>query len=149
MRTTVYRQLLFAEFELEVHKSAERGKPLTSKDFSVIWKNLYEKDYGDALFIDDELSLEWARIPHFYDAYYVYQYATGYSAATAIATSILEEGEAAVDRYLRFLSLGSSVDPVDALKVAGVDMTSPRPLELTCKKFKKDLDSLKSLLESE
>ncbi|HXK99166.1 MAG TPA: oligoendopeptidase F, partial [Acetomicrobium sp.] len=149
VRTTVYRQLLFAEFELEVHKSAERGKPLTSKDFSVIWKNLYEKHYSDTLFIDDELSLEWARIPHFYDAYYVYQYATGYSAATAIATSILEEGEAAVDRYLRFLSLGSSVDPVDALKVAGVDMTSPRPLELTCKKFKKDLDSLISLLESE
>jgi len=149
VRTTVYRQLLFAEFELEVHKSAEKGKPLTSRDFSAIWKNLYEKHYGDTLFIDDELSLEWARIPHFYEAFYVYQYATGYSAATAIATSILEEGKEAVDRYLRFLSLGSSVDPVDALKVAGVDMTSPRPLELTCKKFKKDLDSLKNLLESE
>ncbi len=146
VRTTVYRQLLFAEFELEVHKRIERGHPLTSEDFSAIWKSLYEKHYGDTLFIDEELPLEWARIPHFYTAYYVYQYATGYSAARAIATAILSEGKSAVDRYLRFLSLGDSMDPVDALKVAGVDMTSPRPLELTCKKFEEDLDVLMGLI---
>lgn len=146
VRTTVYRQLLFAEFELQVHERLERGIPLTNEDFSSIWRDLYERHYGDTLFIDEELPLEWARIPHFYNAYYVYQYATGYSAATAIAASILKDGKQAMDHYLKFLSLGDSMDPVDALKVAGVDMTSPQPLEMTCKKFEEDLNTLKELM---
>jgi oligoendopeptidase F len=146
VRTTVYRQLLFAEFELQVHERLERGIPLTNEDFSSIWRDLYERHYGDTLFIDEELPLEWARIPHFYNAYYVYQYATGYSAATAIAASILKDGKQAVDCYLKFLSLGDSMDPVDALKVAGVDMTSPQPLEMTCRKFEEDLNTLKELM---
>lgn len=146
VRTTVYRQLLFAEFELQVHERLERGIPLTNEDFSSIWRDLYERHYSDTLFIDEELPLEWTRIPHFYNAYYVYQYATGYSAATAIAASILKDGKQAVDCYLKFLSLGDSMDPVDALKVAGVDMTSPQPLEMTCKKFEADLNTLKELM---
>src|SRR5690606_18923338 len=123
-RATVYRQTMFAEFEHEIHQRDQNGEALTADKLISIYYDLNKKYFGDNVVVDEEIGLEWARIPHFYMNYYVYQYATGYSAATALSQKILDEGPTAVERYKDFLKAGSSLDPIDVLKKAGVDMTT-------------------------
>ncbi|UTR11115.1 oligoendopeptidase F [Evansella sp. LMS18] len=145
-RGTVFRQTMFAEFEHTIHQRAENGEPLTRDLLSEIYYDLNKKYFGDDLVIDEEIALEWARIPHFYFNFYVYQYATGYSAATALAKQIQEEGEPAVERYLEFLKAGSSDYPIEVLKKAGVDMTSPEPIKQAFAVFEETLNELETLL---
>ncbi len=146
IRTTVYRQLMFAEFELITHETLENGGSLTSDDLNNIWFDLNKKYFGPKMVVDEEIQIEWARIPHFYSDFYVYQYATGYAAASAFAKSILENGEVAVEKYKGFLKAGGSLYPIDTLKNAGVDMTTPKPLEATIERFDELLDMLENLI---
>lgn len=142
IRTTVFRQMMFAEFEKITHESIEEGKPLTSKDLCGIWHELNVKYFGPDMIVDNEIDMEWARIPHFYTDFYVYQYATGYAAANSFATSILKDGESAVEKYKGFLKSGGSDYPIEILRKAGVDMTTAKPLEDTIKRFNELLDML-------
>jgi oligoendopeptidase F len=134
-RTTLFRQTMFAEFEDQVHRTVEEGGSLTAESMSELYDSLNTKYFGPALTHDDLIQYEWARIPHFYRDFYVYQYATGYSAANAIAGKILTEGAPARDAYLKFLASGSSDYPVELLKIAGVDMSSEEPVELALTTF--------------
>lgn len=127
-RSTLYRQTMFAEFELKVNEMTRAGEGVTAEALCAIYKNLNEEYFGPDMAVDDEIALEWARIPHFYYNYYVYQYATGYAAAIALSRRILNEGGPAVKDYITFLSGGSSKDPISLLKDAGVDMSSPEPV---------------------
>lgn len=127
-RTTLYRQTMFAEFELKIHETTERGEALTADGMSEIYLGLNKDYYGAEVNVDDCVSIEWARIPHFYYGFYVYQYATGISAAAALAGQILQEGEPAVERYLNFLRGGSSDTSINLLRGAGVDMATPQPV---------------------
>jgi oligoendopeptidase F len=145
-RGTVFRQTMFAEYEHTIHKKAQEGEPLTPDLLTKLYYDLNKKYFGEHLAVDEEIGLEWARIPHFYYNYYVYQYATGYSAATALSKQILEEGEPAVQRYLEFLKSGSSDYPIEVLKKAGVDMTSPQPIEEALKVFEEKLNEMEQLL---
>jgi len=145
-RATVFRQTMFAEFEKIVHEKAEAGEPLTADAMREIYGQLNENYYGPELVMDDELRNEWSRIPHFYNAFYVYKYATGFSAAMALSRQILSEGAPAVERYLNFLRGGSSLDPIDLLKGAGVDMSSPQPIHDALRVFKERLDELETLI---
>ncbi|MCD8508551.1 MAG: oligoendopeptidase F [Bacillus sp. (in: Bacteria)] len=145
-RGTVFRQTMFAEFEQLIHEKSANGEPLTPDLLSELYYDLNKKYFGDDIVIDEEIALEWARIPHFYYNFYVYQYATGYSAATALAKQILEEGEPAVNRYLDFLKAGSSDYPIEVLKKAGVDMTSPEPIKQALSVFEETLNELEELL---
>lgn len=146
-RGTVFRQTMFAEYEHLIHQKAQNNEPLTPELLSKEYYQLNKKYFGEEnLVIDEEIGLEWARIPHFYYNYYVYQYATGYSAATALSHQILEEGEPAVKRYLDFLKAGSSDYPIEVLKKAGVDMTSKTPIEEACKVFEQKLIEMENLL---
>ncbi|WP_330948504.1 oligoendopeptidase F [Virgibacillus sp. MG-45] len=145
-RGTVFRQTMFAEFEHEIHKHAQSGEALTADKLTEIYYNLNKKYFGDGVVSDEEIGLEWARIPHFYYNYYVYQYATGYSAATALASKILTKEEGAVDRYLDFLKSGSSDYPIEVLKKAGVDMTSKQPILDALAVFEEKLDEMEKLL---
>ncbi len=144
-RTTLFRQTMFAEFELLTHQEVEKGGVLTAKWLCDTYEKLNSKYFGDAIGEDDYIKYEWARIPHFYNAYYVYQYATGYSAATAIAGKILSEGMPAVEAYKKFLTTGESDYPVELLKIAGVDMSSPEPVKLAMKKFESLVDEFEKL----
>lgn len=128
-RSTLYRQTMFAEFEKEVHLFAQKGGGLTSSYLCDTYYSLVKKYYGEHICVDEEIKYEWSRIPHFYNPFYVYQYATGYSAAIALSDRILNEGDQAVKDYLGFLSGGSSKDPIDLLKDAGVDMSTKEPIE--------------------
>jgi len=125
---TVFRQTMFAEFERDIHNKVENGKPLTSDLLNNIYHKLNEKYFGDKMIIDEKINREWARIPHFYYNFYVYKYATGFSAAAALSQKIINEGESAVKKYLEFLKSGNSDYPLNVLKKAGVDMTSPKPI---------------------
>jgi oligoendopeptidase F len=145
-RGTVFRQTMFAEYEHTIHKKAQEGEPLTPDLLTKLYYDLNKKYFGEHLAVDEEIGLEWARIPHFYYNYYVYQYATGFSAATALSKQILEEGEPAVRRYLEFLKSGSSDYPIEVLKKAGVDMTSPQPIEEALKVFEEKLNEMEQLL---
>ncbi|MED4533643.1 oligoendopeptidase F [Metabacillus fastidiosus] len=145
-RGTVFRQTMFAEFEHLIHKKAQDGEPLTPELLTKTYYDLNKKYFGDDIVVDEEVGLEWARIPHFYYNYYVYQYATGYSAATALSKQILEEGEPAVERYLNYLKAGSSDYPIEVLKKAGVDMTSKEPIEEALKVFEEKLNEMEELL---
>lgn len=145
-RGTVFRQTMFAEFEHLIHKKAQDGEPLTPELLTKTYYDLNKKYFGDDIVVDEEIGLEWARIPHFYYNYYVYQYATGYSAATALSKQILEEGEPAVERYLNYLKAGSSDYPIEVLKKAGVDMTSKEPIEEALKVFEEKLNEMEELL---
>ncbi len=145
-RGTVFRQTMFAEFEHIIHQKAQEGEPLTPELLTKIYYDLNIKYFGNDIVIDEEIGLEWARIPHFYYNYYVYQYATGYSAATALSNQILEEGQPAVERYIDFLKAGSSDYPIEVLKKAGVDMTSSSPIEEACKVFEEKLIEMEKLL---
>ena len=145
IRTTVFRQLMFAEFELYAHDVLSQGEALTAEDFNNKWIELNKKYFGEDMVVDDEIAIEWARIPHFYSDFYVYQYATGYSAAAAFANSILNKEEAAVEKYKGFLKSGGSDYPINILKNAGVDMTTPKPIEATIKRFNELLDMLEEI----
>lgn len=137
-RGTVFRQTMFAEFEKEAHAMEERGEALTNDSLSTMYAGLNKKYYANLVF-DDLISYEWMRIPHFYNSFYVYKYATGFSAAMAIAAMIRSEGAPAVERYKQFLKAGCSLYPLDALKLAGVDLSTPEPV-------RKALDQFDSLL---
>lgn len=142
---TLYRQTMFAEFELNIGRMIAQGQTLTADALSAEYKRLNEMYFGPDMVVDDLIAVEWARIPHFYYNYYVFQYATGYSAAIALSRRILKEGESAVKDYIRFLSGGCSKTPIDLLKGAGVDMTSPEPVNQALKLFGELLDEMEAL----
>ena len=143
---TLYRQTMFAEFELNIGRMIAEGKTLTADVLCAEYKRLNEMYYGPDMVVDDRIAVEWARIPHFYMNYYVFQYATGYSAAIALSRRILSEGEEAVKDYLGFLSGGCSKSPIDLLKGAGVDMTSPEPVNAALKLFGELIDEMEQLV---
>jgi oligoendopeptidase F len=143
---TIYRQTMFAEFELMMGQMAEKGETLTADALCEKYKALNALYFGPDMVTDDKIALEWARIPHFFYNYYVFQYATGFSAAVAIAKRILKEGAPAVADYKRFLSGGSSQDPVSLLKIAGVDMSSPAPVNEALAYFGELLDEIEKLI---
>ena len=145
-RTTLFRQTMFAEFEDITHKTIESGETLTAEWMCQQYEDLNAQYYGSAVEKDDVIRYEWARIPHFYNAFYVYKYATGYSAATAISKKILTEGKPAAQDYIRFLKTGESDHPIELLKIAGVDMSSPLPVQQAMETFNQLLDEFKSLL---
>ena len=144
---TLYRQTMFAEFELNIGRMVAEGKTLTADDLCAEYRRLNEMYFGPDMIVDDEIAMEWARIPHFYYNYYVFQYATGYSAAIALSRKILSEGESAVKDYLNFLSGGCSKSPIDLLKGAGVDMTTSAPVEEALQLFGTLLDEMEKLME--
>ena len=135
-RTTVYRQTMFAEFEKICHGKVENGEPLTAEDFNNIYYDLNKKYYGESCEVNEDIALEWARIPHFYSNFYVYKYATGFSAASALSKQIIEEGDSAVDRYKEFLKSGGSEFPLDQLRKAGVDMEKKEAVDEALHVFK-------------
>jgi oligoendopeptidase F len=145
IRSTIIRQTKFAAFEYETHRRAEAGEPLTAETFTEIYRDLLVRYYGPDMVWDDEAFLEWARIPHFYFNFYVFQYATGLSAALALSKQITSEGQPAVDRYLKFLSSGSSRPSVDILRDAGVDMTTPAPVQAAMDRFEELVTELEAL----
>ena len=145
-RTTVYRQTMFAEFEKICHGKVEEGEPLTAEDFNNIYYDLNKKYYGESCEVNEEIALEWARIPHFYSNFYVYKYATGFSAASALSKQILEEGESAVSRYKEFLKSGGSEFPLDQLRKAGIDMEKKESVDEALHVFKDLVNHLKKEL---
>lgn len=144
-RTTVFRQTMFAEFEKLTHAQAEKGESLTAEWMNGEYARLNREYYSDAVETDDYIATEWSRIPHFYNAFYVYQYATGFSAAVAIANMILTEGQPAVDRYLAFLHSGGSNSPIELLKIAGVDLSQPETVKACMRSFEETLDEFEKL----
>ncbi|WP_411553889.1 oligoendopeptidase F [Paenibacillus lautus] len=144
-RTTVFRQTMFAEFEKIVHERVESGESLTPQDLSDIYYELNVKYHGKGMQVDKEIGMEWARIPHFYNSFYVYKYATGFSAATSFSKQILEEGQPAVDRYLGFLKSGGSDYSINILKKAGVDMSSPEPIREAMSVFEDVINQMEQL----
>ena len=146
-RGTVYRQTMFAEFELFMNELAEKGESLTADALCEKYYELNKQYFGDAITVDPEIAFEWERIPHFFYNFYVFQYATGFSAACAIANRILTEGEPAVADYKKFLSAGGSMDPISILKLAGVDMTTAAPINEALKLFGELLDEMEELLD--
>lgn len=145
-RTTLYRQTMFAEFEMEINRKAEAGESLTADNLNALYYELNKKYYGNAMCVDKEIEMEWSRIPHFFMNFYVFQYSTGFSAAVAIADRILKEGEPAVKDYLKFLSSGCITDPISLLKIAGVDMSEPAPVESALKLFGELINEMETLL---
>jgi oligoendopeptidase F len=145
-RTTLFRQTHFAEFEQIAHEKAERGEALTKEELCKVYYELNQKYYGEGVTHDSQIAYEWARIPHFYNAFYVYKYATGITSAISIVKRILTEGDSAVKDYFAFLSSGGCEDPVSILKKAGVDLTTEAPFEAAMQEFKNTLEEFKSLL---
>lgn len=148
-RATLFRQTMFAEFELRIGELNAQGTTLTADVLCEEYRKLNEFYFGPDIVMDDEIAMEWARIPHFYYDYYVFQYATGYAAAIALSDGILKEGKPAVDRYLKFLSGGCSKDPIDLLKIAGVDMTTAEPVNAALRLFDRLLDEMEELMKDE
>ena len=146
IRATMFRQTQFAEFEQIAHAKAEAGEALTKESLNEVYYNLNKQYYGEGITHDPQIAYEWARIPHFYNAFYVYKYATGIISAISIAKRILTEGEPAVKDYFTFLSSGGCQDPVSILQKAGVDLTTKAPFEAAMQEFKETLDEFKSLL---
>ncbi|WP_017813835.1 oligoendopeptidase F [Paenibacillus shenyangensis] len=144
-RTTVFRQTMFAEFEMLVHARAEAGDALTPQELSKIYYDLNVKYHGEGMTVDQDIEMEWARIPHFYNSFYVYKYATGFSAATSFSKQILEEGQPAVDRYLGFLKSGGSDYSINILTKAGVDMSTPEPIREAMSVFEKLVSEMEEL----
>lgn len=146
-RTTLFRQTMFAEFEMITHQLAENKEPLSAEKLCEIYHDLNVKYFGEQVVVDKEIDMEWARIPHFYTSFYVYQYATGYSAAIALSARILKEGETAVRDYVeKFLSGGGSKDPISLLKGAGVDMSKKEPIQEALHVFSDLLDQMEEVL---
>lgn len=146
-RGTVFRQVMFAEYEKIIHEKVEQGEALNAQELSDIYYGLNKKYFGEAVTVDEDIAMEWSRIPHFYSSFYVYKYATGFSSATAIAEKILTEGKPAVDKYLQFLKSGGSNYPLELLKIAGVDLSTPQPIQDALNVFEKTLDELEELLK--
>ncbi len=144
---TVYRQTMFAEFEKEAHAMQERGESLDAAALCRLYEGLIRTYFGEDLVMDEEVKYEWARIPHFYRPFYVYVYATGYTSAVALSEGILKEGKPAADRYLEFLSMGSSAYPLDELKHGGVDLSTPAPIQRALDKFDRVLDDVEETLK--
>ena len=145
IRATLFRQTQFAEFEHQAHAMVERGEPLTKDNLCDLYYGLNKAYYGDGIVHDDEIKYEWARIPHFYNSFYVYKYATGIISAISIVRAILSEGDSAVQRYFTFLQSGGKTDPVSILQGAGVDLTTKAPFEAAMQEFKDTLEEFKSL----
>lgn len=144
-RATLYRQTMFAEFEQKVHRMGQEGKSLTAETLCEIYYDLNREYFGEDMVVDEQIAMEWARIPHFYTPFYVYQYATGFSAAIAISRKILKGEPGIVGKYKEFLSGGSSRDPIDLLKICGIDMTSPEPVKEALAVFGEYLEELRQL----
>ena len=142
---TVFRQTMFAEFEKTSNEMAESGEPLTHENLTKLYLDLNKKYYGEAMISDDLIGYEWMRIPHFYYNFYVYQYATGFSAAVAIANRVLKEGETAVNDYMKFLSSGCTKDPVSLLRIAGVDMATKEPINSALQVFERVIEDMEEL----
>ena len=147
-RTTLYRQTMFAEFEMDINQASEQGKGITADYLNSLYHELNVQYYGKDIIVDPEIDLEWARIPHFYYNFYVFQYATGFSAAIALSQRILKEGQPAVNDYLNFLKSGCSKDPISLLRSAGVDMESPKPIRQALSLFGELLDEMEKLAEN-
>ncbi len=145
-RTTVFRQTMFAEFEQIAHQMAENSEPLTQDSLNEMYYTLNQRYYGKHCHVDELIAYEWMRIPHFYRSFYVYQYATGFSAAVTLADRILELGEPALQGYKNFLKSGSSIPPIEALKLAGIDMSSPEPIQHAMSVFRSSIEKLSQLL---
>ena len=145
---TVYRQTMFAEFEMKAHALVEQGEALNAETLNEMYKELIRKYFSEELIMDEEVQYEWSRIPHFYSPFYVYVYATGYSAAVTLSEKILHEGEDAVKKYLEFLCMGSSAYPLDELRHAGVDFATVAPVEAALKKFDWALTEAEKIAES-
>jgi len=143
---TIYRQAMFAEFERDIHEYVENGGALTAEYLCDSYKELNEKYYGSDMVVDDEIAMEWARIPHFYYNYYVFQYATGFSSAISLSEKMLKEGSEAVDKYIEFLSSGDSDYAINVLKKAGVDMTTSEPIDKALKLFGELVDEMDKLI---
>lgn len=148
-KSTLYRQTMFAEFENIAHRMDQEGKTLTAPVLNEIYKDLNKAYFGSEMEVDDYIALEWSRIPHFYTPFYVYQYATGFSAAQALSQKILNEGPKAVQNYLAFLKAGSSQDPIDLLKLAGVDMSSKEPIAQALEVFKETIQAFRDLAKED
>jgi oligoendopeptidase F len=148
-KSTLYRQTMFAEFENIAHRMDQEGKTLTAPVLNEIYKDLNKAYFGSEMEVDDYIALEWSRIPHFYTPFYVYQYATGFSAAQALSQKILNEGPKAVQNYLSFLKAGSSQDPIDLLKLAGVDMSSKEPIAQALEVFKETIQAFRDLAKED
>lgn len=152
IKSNVYRQTQFAEFELRIHEKAERGEPLTGDVLSQLYGDIIKKYYGHdkgICQIDDLYTIEWAYVPHFYYNFYVYQYATSFTASTALAQKVLSHEQGAVEKYIKFLSAGGSDYPIDLLKKAGVDMTSPESFEKTMTVMNQIMDEIEAILEKD
>ncbi len=145
-RGTVFRQVMFAEFEKIIHESLEKGQALTPQMFCSIYRELNLKYFGNDMVVDEDIDMEWARIPHFYNSFYVYKYATGFSAAASISKKILTEGQPAVEKYKEFLKNGSSDYPLELLKITGVDLSTPKPVGDALKVFEGILSELETIL---
>ncbi|MEJ1517491.1 oligoendopeptidase F [Bacillus cereus] len=145
-RGTLFTQVMFAEFEKITHEMVQQGEALTADSLSNVFEKLYTDYNSDLIVLDEEVKYGWSRIPHFYNAFYVYQYATGFSAANAIVKSILEEGEPAVKRYLEFLKTGGSDYPIELLKITGVDLSTPQPVDDALSLFKELVDEFEELM---
>ena len=144
--TTFYRQVMFAEFEKIVYEKTESGIALTPDTLCELYGSLYQKYWGPEMIVDDEERYTWARVPHFYYNFYVYQYATGFSASEVLARKVKTEGKPAVEKYLNFLKAGSSDYPINILKGAGVDMSSPEAVLSTTQKMNELLDEVEALI---
>ena len=150
IKGTVFRQTQFAEFELRMHEMVEKGEPLTGDSLSKLYSEIVKKYYGHdqgVCVVDDYIANEWAYIPHFYNSYYVFQYATSFTASSALSEKVLSGAPGATDRYLKFIPSGKSKYPIELLKDAGVDMTTDEPLELTMKKMNRVMDEMEKLLD--
>ena len=143
---TIFRQTMFAEFERITHEMSDKGEPLNAEKLCEIYLELNKLYFGPDMISDDEIKYEWARIPHFYSEFYVYQYATGFSAAIALSKRIMELGEEGVKDYMKFLTGGCSLDPIELLKLAGVDMSSPAPIDSALELFGQLVDELENLI---
>jgi oligoendopeptidase F len=149
IKATVFRQTQFAEFELRTHEMVEKGQPLTGETLDKLYMDITRKYYGHdqkVCIVDDYVAHEWAFIPHFYRNFYVFQYATSFTASSALAEKVLARDPAATKRYLAFLGAGGSKYPIELLRDAGVDMTTDEPLELTMKKMNRVMDEMEKLL---
>jgi len=149
IKGTLFRQAQFAEFEKRMHEMAEKGEPLTGDSISKLYEEVVKKYYGHdqgICIVDDYVKYEWAFIPHFYYGFYVYQYATSFTASSALSEKVLSGQPGATDRYLRFISAGGTKYPIDLLKDAGVDLTTDEPLELTVKRMNRVMDDIETLL---
>lgn len=152
IKSTVFRQTQFAEFELLIHEKAERGEPLTGDVLSQIYGDILKKYYGHdkgICHIDDLYTVEWAYVPHFYYNFYIYQYATSFTASTALSEKILNKEQGALEKYIEFLSAGGSDYPINILKEAGVDMTRPEPFQKTIAVMNRTMDEIEAILDKD